>query len=387
MRVLGIDPGSKSFDLFGYEFKLDEPNQREIFIEKVIKTNKIFKDPNRLFKILDELKPLDLIVAPSGFGIPLKQAKFINDDDVFQMTLRRGKSKPTMGLGKVIQQLRSKKYPAIYIPSIKHLPTVPLKNVVNKIDLGTSDKLCSAVLGIEDMRNTNNLPLKEVSFIMIEVGGAFSAVTAIKEGKIIDGIGGTNIMGMEAGGALDGEIAYLMGKIKKRTIYSGGAQYIGGEEEKRKVRAKKKQPPQTDTKKKQRGNQLKHGLGKNKAKEKRIEIFIHHIKKAVFSLLVNYNGGINYLDSSSSQNQKQGIQILLSGRMIKDKLIRTKLKNDLSEIGPVKIMETYSSKVKRAAQGAAIIGEGLLGGPSKSIIENLQIKKAQRHILDNIYFE
>ena len=63
---------------------------------------------------------------------------------------------------------------------------------------------------------------------MGELGYAFSAILAIENGRIIDGIGGSNIMGFRAVGSSDGEVAYLMGKIKKTDIYKGGVSSIAG---------------------------------------------------------------------------------------------------------------------------------------------------------------
>jgi len=48
-------------------------------------------------------------------------------------------------------------------------------------------------------------------------------------------------------------------------------------------------------------------------------------------------------------------------------------------------MNSYSSLSKRAAQGAAFIANGLLGGEFEPIVRNLKIKDAKGSILDDIF--
>ena len=50
----------------------------------------------------------------------------------------------------------------------------------------------------------------------------------IEYGQIIDGIGGSNIIGFHACGSIDGELAYLMEHTSKKDIYQGGLTSIIG---------------------------------------------------------------------------------------------------------------------------------------------------------------
>ena len=54
---------------------------------------------------------------------------------------------------------------------------------------------------------------------------AFSAAVAVDGGRIVDGLGGSaGPIGARACGALDAEVAYLLGgALSKRTVFSGGA--------------------------------------------------------------------------------------------------------------------------------------------------------------------
>ena len=59
--------------------------------------------------------------------------------------------------------------------------------------------------------------------------------------------------------------------------------------------------------------------------------------------------------------------------------------NGLNDVAPVKLMKSYSQIAKRAAQGAAFIANGILGGEFEPIITNMQLKKASGSILDDIF--
>src|SRR5439155_16975550 len=65
----------------------------------------------------------------------------------------------------------------------------------------------------------------QTAMIVLELGGAFTAALAIDGGRIVDGVGGSSgPLGVRAAGALDGELAYLLGPaLRKDTLYSGGA--------------------------------------------------------------------------------------------------------------------------------------------------------------------
>ena len=69
----------------------------------------------------------------------------------------------------------------------------------------------------------------DVSLILLELGGAFTAAIAVEQGRIVDGLGGSSgPLGAMAGGALDGEVAFLAGEVTKRMIFSGGALAVAG---------------------------------------------------------------------------------------------------------------------------------------------------------------
>ena len=63
-RVVGVDPGTQSFDLCG----LDDGR---VFLEASIPTDAARRNPSALVERLEAALPLDLIAAPSGYGLPL----------------------------------------------------------------------------------------------------------------------------------------------------------------------------------------------------------------------------------------------------------------------------------------------------------------------------
>ncbi|MHA1720897.1 MAG: DUF1464 family protein [Promethearchaeota archaeon] len=352
MRAVGIDPGTSTWDIFGYDSETNE-----ICIDTSIKTEKIMENPDLLFEVLEEIEPFDLMVAPSGFGLPIKKIQEITDEDIYYMTLSKEKSAQIVGLKKILNKLRETKWKKgeIYvIPGIKHLPTVMKYRKINRIDLGTADKVCSVVVGIRDIMERNNIQSSEVNFIMIELGSAFTAIVAIQRGQIIDGIGGSNLMGFKACGALDGELAYLMNPISKRDIYQGGTVFIGGNEQ---------NTPEDLFFRTKDDYQAKIA----------IKAYIDNIVKGVSAIRSVFN-------ATSPPNY-----ILLSGRLANEKFMEMILDEKLRTIAPLRIMKTYAQIAKRAAQGAAFIAEGLSGGSTKQIVDNLRLKEAKGNILDDIY--
>jgi len=189
---------------------------------------------------------------------------------------------------------------------------------------------------------------------MVEIGYGFTAVLAIENGQIIDGIGGSNIMGFRACGSLDGELAYLIKNIHKRNIYKGGVASIAGYYD----LSLKEITLLADN-----DEQVKNAL----------KAYISSVKKAVFGI------------SSSFSSKNKIKEILLAGRGADLRYLKEKIIRGLNDVAGVRIMRSYGQIAKRAAQGATFIANGLLGGRFEPIIKNLKIKEASGSILDDIY--
>ena len=95
--------------------------------------------------------------------------------------------------------------------------------------MGTADKVCAAALAVREQAERCGCRERDVSFILLELGGAFTAAIAVEDGRIVDGAGGTSgPLGVRAAGALDGEVAFLAGSVTKRFLFAGGAATIAG---------------------------------------------------------------------------------------------------------------------------------------------------------------
>ncbi|MFW9821452.1 MAG: DUF1464 family protein [Candidatus Thorarchaeota archaeon] len=349
LSTLGVDPGSKSWDFFGLK-------GNEITMDTSIPSKEIVQEPQKVINLIRSIEDLDLMVAPSGFGLPLKEVKDLTEKDIFFTLLKFEKEdqKKLLGLGEILKLIKAEPIRAVIVPGVKHLPTVPEYRKINKIDMGTADKLCTAVVGIRDQIETYHIKPEEANFIMVEIGYGFTAVLAIENGQVIDGIGGSNIMGFRACGSLDGELAYLIKRIHKDNIYKGGVASIAGFSD----------------------LSLKEItlLAKNDEQVKTaLDAYISSVKKAVFGI------------SSSFSNKEKIREILLAGRGADLRYFIDRIKKGLSDVAAVRIMKTYSQIAKRAAQGATFIANGLLGGRFKPIIDNLGIEEASGSILDNIF--
>ncbi len=331
VRVIGIDPGTKSFDFCGLE-------DDTVILDTSISTGEIIKDSEMLSDIIIETRA-DLVVGPSGFGIPITSIKDIGERELFLMSLiKKEDKKSIMGLRASINQIKQNKLPVFFIPGVIHLPTVPYYRKINKIDMGTADKLCCAALGIRDQALRYKKNYSETSFILLEMGFGYTAALAIADGKIVDGIGGSSgNIGFLSLGCMDAELAYLLGGFDKELIFRGGVETI----------AKKPEKLVQD--------------------EDALNAYIEGAVKDVLAL------------TSSTKP----LEVLVSGRISRVNGIFDELKERLDF--PVRRLEGFDVKhVKEAAQGAALIANGLAGGRYSELIDVMQIREAKGTSLDYI---
>ena len=217
-RVAGVDPGTISFDVC----VLDDG---EVAFERSFATS----DATPLVSALVEQGPFDLVLGPSGYGLPLVPAADVGERELSLMVLLRADEPEgrvgVPGMRSIIRALIAADLPLVFGPGAVHLSTVPAYRKWNRIDMGTADKVCSAALCIADQAHRLGIGFGETAFVMLEVGGAFTAALAVEGGQIVDGIGGSaGPIGAQACGAMDAEVAYLVGgALSKRTVFSGGA--------------------------------------------------------------------------------------------------------------------------------------------------------------------
>src|SRR5215813_8907189 len=218
LRVAGADPGTSSLDLLILEDGTVADQCR-------LSPDQLLTDPTLPVRWLEERGPFALVAGPSGYGLPLLPAARVTPDLLDLMTLvrpdERGRAQGVSGFSAVVRALCASLLPVVFLPSVLHLPTVPVHRKINRIDLGTPDKLCVAALALARRPSPAE---KEDSFCVVELGTAFTACLVVRNGSVVDGVGGTcGPVGWGSGGAWDGEAAYLLSPLAKSDLFSGGA--------------------------------------------------------------------------------------------------------------------------------------------------------------------
>lgn len=350
-RVIGIDPGTVSFDVCGLD-------NGELFLDTTIPSPDFARDPQVLIDLLQSAAPVDLIVAPSGYGLPLISIADFGAAERFLFTLvderERGRIAVLGGMGKMISLMKESGLPFIFLPGVIHLPTVPEHRKANKLDMGTTDKLCCLVLGIYDQARHYGLPYHETSFVYAEVGGAYTAVMAVERGQVVDGLGGTTGgPGYYSLGSMDGELAYLLGSFPKELLFSGGVASMAGDP--------------------------------TLSPEEVVERAAHD-ERAHMALEALLEGVIKSVAAELTVISHPR-EILISGRLCRVPALREELTRRLSRFGPVRRVASLAAVAKEAAQGAALIADGLAGGQMADLVENLRIREASGTVLDHLYIQ
>ena len=204
-----------------------------VFLDRSLPTAEALANPSVIIELLDDAQrtaPLDLVAGPSGYGLPLTAARDLTEDDLrLAYFAADGEPGGIGGLRSLMRVLARSSTPVILTPGVLHLLSVPAHRKVNRVDMGTADKVCAAALAMREQIERRACGERDVSFILLEMGGAFTAAIAVQDGSIVDGAGGTSgPLGVRAAGALDGEVAFLAGAVTKRLLFGGGASTIAG---------------------------------------------------------------------------------------------------------------------------------------------------------------
>lgn len=344
-RVIGIDPGTISIDLCGLD------NDR-VFVDRSLATSDTLADPAILLGILEAAQPLDLIAGPSGYGLPLTSARDVTDADLRLAYLAAsGESGGIGGLRSLMRALARSGLPVVLTPGVIHLRSVPSHRKINRVDMGTADKVCAAALAIQEQARHRGCAEHDVSFVLLELGGAFSAALAIDGGRIVDGMGGTSgPLGLRASGALDGEVAFLAGTVSKQMLFEGGAATVTG----------RRDDPERITMPETARDRLAW------------DAYLESAVKAVAALSMSLSGG--------------RVDVLLSGRLARNRAVQEELARRLGAIAAdVREVIGFAAQAKQAAQGAAMVADGLVGGTCAALVERLGIREAEGSALDYLY--
>ena len=333
-RAVGIDPGTVSIDLCGIA-------DGRLYLDRSWPTAEAIADPAGFIAALTASGQPDLVVGPSGYGLPLCRAQDATDADLRLAFLSRPEEEGGIGgLRGFARGLAQAGFPVVYTPGVIHLDTVPDHRKINRVDLGTADKLCAALLGIRDQCERRRRPPDQASFILLELGGAFTAGVAVERGQVVDGIGGTSgPLGWRAAGALDGEVAFLAGEITKSALFQGGVTSLLEREPARRRVA--------------------------------IEAYLEGARKAVLQL------------KSSAPSADE---ILLSGRHAAEASLVERLEKELEGAGRVRQLTGFAAQAKQGAQGAALMADGLSGGTNRALVDRLRVREARGSVLDHLVF-
>jgi predicted butyrate kinase (DUF1464 family) len=159
-------------------------------------------------------------------------------------------------------------------------------------------------------------------------------------------------MGTRAVGAVDGEVAFLAGSVTKEFVFRGGADAIAGVEH----ISLADLAMASDA----RGQLAWHAL-------------VESAVKAVAALAVS---------------MPDGIEVVLSGRGARvqrfcDEFTR-QVKATMKQ-ATVQTMTGFAAEASHAAQGAALMADGLAGGRWSSLVAQLGIRDASGTALDHLY--
>jgi predicted butyrate kinase (DUF1464 family) len=363
--------------LFGVDFINDK---EIIFLDNTIPSEKVAQNPEILLSEIKPYLPVNAIIGPSGYGLPLSKLSDCNETMLEQMLPIEGSPRTfsqnsdvkcgtekqyaktteekvrgedtggvsvNEGIKRLFYKMKEMNLPVYFTPGVIHLPTVPEYRKLNRMDMGTADKLCCVALTIKDQSKRLKIPANKTSFILLEMGYGFTAAIAIKNGQVIDGLGGTlGFPGFLGTGHLDGELAIRMGNAPQGILFSGGASSIA----KKPIKNISDLPKHKDV----------------------FNLLIESAIKDVACMLVSH---------------PQPKEIILSGRLCREPVIYKELKKQLNKhYGQIKLHKVIrTAKIaKEATEGAVILGAGILGIKYTDIFKSLKIAEAKGTMFDYI---
>ncbi len=330
VRVAGTDPGTSSLDVVVLENGRVTAQQR--FGAEVLGA-----DPVAPIRWLEAQRPLDLVAGPSGYGLPLVRGADCSPQQRRLMSLVRPDdpdARGVAGFSRLVEALCGSSLEVIFLPGVVHLGSVPAHRKINRIDLGTADKLCVAALALALRSQQRGRPLEQCSFCLVELGSAFTACVVVSAGRIVDGLGGTSgPLGRASGGAWDGEVAYLLSPLSKDDLFRGG-------------------------------------LGDIEDNVTGQRALCEGLVKAVAGLLA-----VTPCE-----------EIVLSGRLLETApALVAAVEDDLRRLAAVvRLGSLPGTWVKQAAQGAALLADGLAGGSWAGLVQALELHGAAGTVLDGI---
>lgn len=320
VRVVGTDPGTSSLDLV---LLVDG----EVANQARLSPELLRQEPDRLIALLKSWEPLDLIAGPSGYGLPLVHAVDFNESHLDLMSLVRPSDRDrdtgVIGFRSWVRTLVASGQPVVFLPGGIHLPSIPAHRKTHAIDMGTPDKVAVAALALWFDAERFGTGYGACAFALVELGTAFSAVLVIDRGRIVDAAAGTRgPMGLRSGGIWDGEAAYWRSPLAKDDLFRGGLDDLGAS-------------------------------GPDAFRES----------------LTKHVAGLRAVTPFD--------RIYLSGRALERPDIAALAAQALSPFRlPILLPSLPGAWVKHAAQGAALLADGLAGGRHADLVAALALREA-----------
>ncbi len=321
IRVVGADPGTSSLDLLLLEE--GRPVDQVRLEPAQLKTH-----PDSIRDVLGRWGALDLVAAPSGYGLPLVRGEDFREDHLEQMSLvrpeDRNRDAGVIGFRAWVRAFLASGQPLVFLPGGFHLPTIPSHRKAGAIDLGTADKVATAALA-----RALAGPGRGSTFALAEIGSAFSSILVLEHGRIVDACSGTHgPLGLRAQGAWDGEVAYWTWPLRKEALFRGGVRDLGP-------------------------------AGP--------EAFRESLRKAAAGL----------------QSITPFERIVLAGRGLEDPAVADLVTAALAGLGTLEPLGSLPGAwVKHAAQGAAILADGLAGGRHAPVVDQMELRSASGSVWD-----
>jgi len=341
VTVVGVDPGSRSWSIVVLE-------QDSTFHEHRFSSKQIKNQPHQISELIATYNNVQAVTVPSGYGLPLKPLSSLTERDIILLTLKHRDEHRILGLTEALTSLKTSKIPGFVLPGVIHLSTVPEYRKTNRIDMGTPDKVCSVAAALKALTEAENLPYDENSFVLVEAGSAFTAIIGVQNGKIVDGIGGTEgCMGFRARGGMDGEHCYLLSNLQKESLYRGGFLDVIG---------KSIEPFQVD--------------------QEFLEVQRH--QTAWLTLIEGTAKDLISIALSCTPDF-----VVLSGSLAKNPLFAQSLQKLTNNVLKLKFytMDQFYSE-KEAAIGAAFLADGIIGGENSALVDILELRQASGTCLD-----
>jgi len=369
VKAVGIDSGTKTMDIYGFD-----DQDGKVLVDLALSREAVTENPSIVIAKLREAQQafgkIDAIAGPAGYGLPLQKAKDASYEDIALATFVTQadveRKLKIVGLRRLMQLMKNTEDLNIWFtPSVIQLPTVPEYRKANRIDMGTNDKVPSAVLAVKDQAERLKIGYDETNSIVVEIGFAYTSAMAVKNGQIVDAMAGTAGFPSFLGtGFLDGELVYGLANtvedFSKLMLFAGGAAAVAG----------------FDT-------------------SKPIEEFIEGAKTSR-----KIRGGLNLMlesivkDVASLLPSVKPREIILSGRFTSFPEFNAKVEKRLeaffSEIGAKIDVVKVNGKAKiakGAAEGAAILANGIAHGKYEGIVNIMKLRESKGGIFDHVQLD